>query len=242
MIKPPFLAALVLAGALLPAHASPALTEAESRWIEAGMPVVRDARERQLPVDIVVQPTDQPDASPIAMGIKDGRCMLVLSLRGNPGADTLSTSVPGPVFAAVAEAVFAHEVGHCWRYLQGVWNVLPAGFVDIGDDPDEEGHLATLRRQMRETRREEGFADLVGLAWTARSHPGDYAAVHHWLQRFRGDDTDGSHHDTAEWLRLAGSPSAFPPGDLFRQAQSVWEQGLQPSAVHEDGGSGAPSR
>lgn len=240
MIKPPFLAALVLAGALLPAQASPALTEAEANWIEAGMPVVRDAREQQLPVDIVVQPTDQPDASPIAMGIKDGRCKLVLSLRGNPGAETLSASIPPPVFAAVAEAVFAHEVGHCWRYLQGVWNVLPAGFADIGDDPSEEQHLATLRRQMRETRREEGFADLVGLAWTARAHPRDYAAVHEWLQRFRGDDTDGRHHDTAAWLRLAGSPSAFQTGDLFGQAQSVWEQGLQPA--REDGDSAAPSR
>jgi hypothetical protein len=231
LTKPFCLAALM---SLLPllslapcAQAAERLTETEARWIGAGMPVVRYARLLHLPVDIVVQPSDEPDASPIAMGIKDGRCKLVLSMRGNPGATALLASVPPDLFSAVAEAVFAHEVGHCWRYVQGEWNALPAGFAEMADDPSDDSKLVSLKRKMRETRREEGYADLVGLAWTRQAHRQHYAAVRSWLERFRMDAAAGEHHDTGVWLRLVHEPSAFGSDDMiFRQAQVLWERGL----------------
>ena len=227
MFKPLCLAALMLWGPCTRAQEA-ALTDGERKWIAAGMPVVRDARRQALPVDIVVQPGAQPDASPIAMAIKDGRCKLVLSLRGNPGADALLASLPAKLFDAAAEAVFAHEVGHCWRYVRGAWNVLPAGFSDGGDEPGDSAQLAELKRGMSLTRREEGYADLVGLAWTRRAHPAQYAAVLHWLEQFRDDGPSGTHHDTSAWLHLARDPAAFDTaGDVFHQAEALWAQGLR---------------
>ena len=226
MIKPLCLAALMLMSPLT--RAQEPLAPIETKWIAAAMPVVRQARAQQLAIDIVVQPGDQPDASPIAMGIKDGRCELVLSLRGNPGADALFASVPPGLFVAAAEAVFAHEIGHCWRWMQGEWNGLPAGFAEALDEAGDTPEIAALRRAMRGTRREEGYADLVGLAWTRRAHPAQYAAVRDWLLHFRADAMPGEHHDTSAWLRLAHEPSAFEAGgDLFREAQTWWERGLR---------------
>ena len=228
MIKPLCLAALLLMG--LPAPARDALTRIETKWAAAALPVVRAARAQGLPVDIVVQPGAQPDASPIAMGIKDGRCELVFSFRANPGADALQASVPSALFEAAAEAVFAHEIGHCWRWMQGEWHGLPAGFAEAIDRgyADDTPEIAALRRAMRGTQREEGYADLVGLAWTRRAHPAQYAAVRDWLERYRADALPGEHHDTGAWLRLAREPSAFGPGDdMFRSALTLWEQGLR---------------
>jgi hypothetical protein len=231
------IASMVVAVASAPAAAEP-LTARERSWVEAGMPVVHVARARGLPIDIVVQPTDQPDASPIALGIVGDRCKLVISMRGNPGADALAASVPAERHAAVAEAVFAHEIAHCWRWKQGVWHALPAGFADAGDDDDARGHeaeaLAAMRREMRETRREEGYADLVGLAWTRHAHPADYAAVRDWLARFRDDALPGDFHDTSVWLRLAQDPAEFGrEPDPFLAAQPLWVRGL--GASERDG-------
>lgn len=226
MIKSLCAAALLLIAPF--ARADGRLTELEARWIAAGMPVVRYARSVELPVDIVVQPDDEPGASPIAMGIKDGRCKLVLSMRGNPGAGTLANSIAPALFDAVVEAVFAHEMGHCWRYVQGEWNALPSGFTrPVDDDPSDAGRL-DARQPSPESRREEGYADLVGLAWTRRTHPAQYAEVRAWLERFRADAAPGEHHDTGAWLRVAREASAFDPAEsLFRQAKLLWERGAR---------------
>jgi len=225
------LATLLGAFAAPPAHADGALTPLERRWIAAGMPVLQHARASGLPLDIVVQPIDEPDASPIAMAIKDERCKLVISMRGNPRTDKLAASVPPALFGAVAEAVFAHEIAHCWRWSRGVWNTVPAGFVERVDGhaaSERAGAQAQGERAMRDTRREEGYADLVGLAWTGRAHPADYAGVLAWFERVRQDEFEGEHHDTGIWLRLARDPAAFgAAATLFEQAQPLWERGLR---------------
>ena len=241
MLKPLCLAALVLCAP--PVRADSDLTAREARWIAAGMPVVRHGLAERLPLDIVVQPGSQPDASPIAMGVHRGRCKLVLSLRGNPAADSLETGIPPRLFDSALEAVFAHEVGHCWRHVQGRWRMLPgdldAAAADSGsaEGPEENAPgrafsaTAQQRFEMGRARFEEGYADLVALAWTRRAHPSRYAAILAWLERFRADDRPGEHHDTRAWLRLADDPAVFAPGgDLFRSAEEVWRRGLPATA------------
>ena len=204
------------------AWADARLTDTETRWIAAGMSVVRYARGANLPVDIVVQPGDEPGASPVAMGIKDGRCKLVLSMRGNAGATALVGSVPPAAFDAVVSAVFAHEIGHCWRYVQGEWNALPSDFTRPSNDA--AAHAEPMPA-LGESRREEGYADLVALAWTRRAHPQQYGEVRGWLERFRADALPGEHHDTGAWLRRAREPSSFDPSvPLFEQAKRLWER------------------
>ena len=222
MFKSLCVAALLLAAPF--AQADARLSETETRWIAAGMSVIRYARGAELPIDIVVQPSDQPNSSPIAMGIKEGRCKLVLSMRGNPGATALVASVPADLFDAVVGAVFAHEIGHCWRYVQGEWNALPAGFSRGAGDATDTAPKPSLG----ESRNEEGYADLVGLAWTRRAHPEQYGEVRSWLERFRADALPGEHHDTAAWLRRAPAPSSFDPSvSLFQQAKLLWDREMR---------------
>ncbi|HEX6703902.1 MAG TPA: hypothetical protein VF169_04010 [Albitalea sp.] len=206
------------------------LTATEMRWLRGGWPVVNYAKAQALPLDIVAQPQAKAGDAPLAMGFVEGRCKLVLAMRGNPEAESTLAQIPPALLDPVVEAMFAHELGHCWRYVHGAWHTLPAGFVEMADDgmvDDQE--IARLRRDMRQTRREEGFADLVGLAWTLEHHPAEYLAVHRWFEQVRADQpVEGAHHDTRVWLRLAQDRSAFGAGETpFERARSLWRQGLE---------------
>ena len=129
---------------------------------------------------------------------------------------------------SVAEAVFAHEIGHCWRSMGGEWNAFRAAFSAAGKSTDADTELAGRMRQMEAARQEEGFADLVGLAWTLRSHPREYEQVQRWLATVRGNPSvAGEHHDTSAWIRLAKDGSAFNnSGTVFGQVQALWDQRL----------------
>jgi len=76
--------------------------------------------------------------------------------------------------------------------VQGAWHTVhrasstPVALNDDKNFADDED-LARQVRDMRETRREEGFADLVGLAWTQTHHPSQYAPVYAWLARLRNE-------------------------------------------------------
>ena len=214
----------------LPVFASAAqLTDMETRWLQAGSAVLAYAREQQLPIDIVVQPQAQPGAVPLAMGFDGGRCKLVLTMRGNPTAEDVLQSVPAAQRALMIEAMTAHEVAHCWRYAQGAWHSVPSGFQERGADAALSPEIQKLTQELRDTRREEGFADLAALAWVQRSRPAQYAEVYSWLQQVRAAQPD-SHvsHDTEAWLALASSGAAFTDGATpFEQARALWKQGLQ---------------
>lgn len=221
--------ALAISATAGTASADPRLSERESRWIQAAAPVVSYARAQGLPLDIVVQPQPSPGLAPVAMGLVDGRCKLVFSMRGNPEADATEASIPEDLFVPIAEAVAAHEMAHCWRRVVGAWSTVPAGYADPVDPGDSASpELKARWAAMRETRREEGFADLVGLAWIHTQHPTRYARVHAWFSQERADPpVPGSHHDTRAWLRLAGRPGAFTPGPTpFDQALGLWADGL----------------
>lgn len=218
------LCALAVAG---PLHAA-SLTEIETRWINAGAPVIAHARELKLPLDIIVQPQAGPDDVPLAMGFAGGRCKLVLTMRGNPQAEAILDGVPDSERAVLIEAMTAHELAHCWRYAQGAWHALPAGFVEVGDEQSGSEELLAQARAMRETRREEGFADLVALAWTQSRHPARYAQVHAWLAGVRAHQTVARNaHDTRTWVKLALDPVVFERNrPVFDQVRVVWHRGL----------------
>jgi len=198
------------------------------KWLRAGWPVVTYAEQHGLAIDITARENAKPGDMPLAMGYENGRCQLVLSMRGNPDAENILADIPAEQLDAVVEAITAHEIAHCWRYAQGVWHQLPAGFVEAVGDTNETRELAKIKQEMRLTRREEGFADLVGLAWTADRHPEQYAQVHQWFEKIRRDQpVDGSYHDTRVWISLAKDPSAFNQAATpFEQVQALWDTGL----------------
>ena len=107
--------------------------------------------------------------------------------------------------------------------------------------------MPSLIQPAQAQRREEGFADLVGLAWAWDRHPGLYAQIHAWLLRERQGDEAGAGgepaaagpagqdepealaHDTRAWVQLARDAGVFGAGDgrLFEQARVPWEAGLR---------------
>lgn len=207
--------------------AGPRITETEQRWLAAGAPVLEHARQAGLQVDIIVQPNVQFDVSPLSMAFINGRCKLVLTMRGNPMVAEHLDGVAPALQDAVIEAMVAHEIGHCWRHSQGAWRALPAGFARPLTSMFTMAGGSRSLQDADDKRREEGFADLVGLAWTHSRHPEQYRQVHAWLASERGDGIPGSAHDTTVWVQLASDQTTFGAGNLFEQAQRPWEAGLQ---------------
>ena len=228
MFKHILIATTAVISTLLPALATAGadLTEMEIRWLKAASPVLAYAQRIKLPIDIIVQPETRATDVPLAMGFKDGRCKLVLSMRGNPDAEKLLQAVPEAGRGVLMEAMAAHEVGHCWRYAQGSWNALPASFTETMHPFGTALHAESAA--LRDKRREEGFADMVALAWTKRFHPDNYEHVYAWLAAVRMDQPgDGGGHDTRAWVRLAKDASVFRQAATpFDDAGLVWRQGL----------------
>lgn len=211
-----------------PAMASADLTATEALWLEASLPVLAFARQQGLPLDVVVQPQDAPEQPPLGMAYVDGRCKFVLSMRGNPQARATTDQIPPGLREPVIQAMAAHELGHCWRHTQARWGLPPATLHLRTDFSRVTAEQAELIQTMWQVRREEGFADLVGLAWTLQHHPARYAEVHAWLAAARADqELDGAHHDTRVWVRLARDTSGFTPGgSIFEQVEQLWVDGL----------------
>ena len=221
-------AALTCASHVAPAAAD--LTDTERRWLDGATPPLSWALKQGMPIDIVVLPQAQPGAAPIAMGYEDGRCKLVFAMRGNPAAESTLEAIPAPLLQAAIEAMTAHEIGHCQRHRSGAFDSLPAGLVDKPDAIESRqptAELQAMAREMRITRREEAFADLVGLAWTHAHHADQFAQVLAWFDAARSDETPRGHHDTRHWLALAHEADAFA-GDAapIEQADALWQRGL----------------
>jgi hypothetical protein len=206
------------------------LSATEQRWLQGIQPVLAYARAAGLPLDIVVQPQPTPGNAPLALAFVDGRCKLVFSMRGNPEAQATLDRIEPVLLDPILELMAAHELGHCRRYRDGNWYGLPAGFV--ASVPEVVGaELQPAYTDMQATRREEGYGDLVGLAWTQRRHPQHYAALQAWLVAERSRELiPGSHHDTLAWVRLAGTgvATADAPGEtsIFDAAARLWKVGL----------------
>jgi hypothetical protein len=204
------------------------LTDTEQAWLEAAMPVLGYAREQRLPLDIVVQPQPTPGQTPLGMAFVDGRCKLVLSMRGNPDAQATLDRIPKGLLGPVVEAVAAHELGHCWRHVQRRWGTLPADLQEASPAVTLAPAQAAQWGELWRTRREEGYADLVGLAWTLQRHPTRYAEVQAWHVAQRAEQPfDAGPHDTRVWVQMAGDPSKFTSAaSIFEQAEPLWRAGL----------------
>ena len=202
------------------------LSSTELRWLKGAWPVVEFARQTNLPLDIVVQPQPTPGAAPLALGFVGGRCKLVLSMRGNPEAQATLDRIAPELLDATLQLMAAHELGHCRRYLDGAWYGVPAGFV--ASVPSGLGpELRTAYLEMKATRREEAYGDLVGLAWTQQRNPQQYTRLHAWLNAERARELiPGSHHDTLAWLGLARQGVAPAQTSIFAGAAVVWAAGL----------------
>lgn len=217
-----------LVAALPAAVRSAELTALEMRWLQGIAPVVTHARQvLGLPLDIVVQPQDAPGLAPLALGFVEGRCKLVLSMRGNPQAQRQLDALDPALAGAALELMAAHELGHCMRYLDGAWHGMPAGFVAAQAPATLSPALQQAWLDMRSTRREEAFGDLVGLAWVRERHPALYGRLHAWLVAERSADAlPGSHHDTLAWLRRVADPASLAGSSLFEAAARAWRAGL----------------
>jgi hypothetical protein len=201
------------------------LTDTEQRWLRGAWPVVTWAKAERLPLDIVVQPQPAPDAAPLALAFVDGRCKLVLSMRGNDEAQATLARTPDDLRDAALELMVAHEIGHCQRHLDGAWFDAPAG-VDAAAPQGLSDTLRAAWARMQATRREEAYADLVGLAWVRRHHAQDYARLHAWLVAERSRDRiPGDHHDTLAWIAGVADES-FAGATVFAAAQALWPRGL----------------
>jgi hypothetical protein len=211
-----------------PVHSAVNLTDLEQTWLAAARPVLRYARQQGWPLDIIVQPQPTPGETPVGMAYVDGRCKLVLSMRGNPEAQATMDAIPPALLGPVVEAMAAHELAHCWRHRQATWGGLPVGLQATPLSSRLAPDQAALLRDMWRTRREEAFADLVGLAWTLRHHPGLYGQVHAWHVRLRAEQAvDTGPHDTRVWVRLAGDTAKFLPAEsVFEQVDALWVAGL----------------
>jgi hypothetical protein len=64
------------------------LPQIEMRWLNGAWTVAVSAKESGIPLDITVQSQPMPGAAPLALGFVDGRCKLVLSMRGNAEAQS----------------------------------------------------------------------------------------------------------------------------------------------------------
>lgn len=210
----------------LPACLASDLTPIEMQWLRGALPVIAFVRNEKLPLDIVVQPQASPGAAPLALAFVDGRCKLVLSMRGNVEAQSTLARIEPDLLDATLELMTAHELGHCRRYLDGAWYGLPAGFSATVPDALSPV-LRTAFLDMKATRREEGYGDLVGLAWVQQRHPQKYARLHTWLVTERSRDLlPGSHHDTLAWVLLAQDGGSLAGTSIFAAAARLWSVGL----------------
>jgi hypothetical protein len=210
----------------LPACLASDLTPIEMQWLRGAWPVIAFVRSEKLPLDIVVQPQASPGAAPLALAFVHGRCKLVLSMRGNAEAQSTLARIEPDLLDATLELMAAHELGHCRRYLDGAWYGLPAGFnATVPDELSPDLHAAFL--DMKAARREEGYGDLVGLAWAQQRHPDLYARLHTWLVTERSRDLlPGSHHDTLAWVLLAQDGGTLAGTSIFAAAARLWAVGL----------------
>lgn len=211
MIKWAFLAAL-LGAAAMPgaANAAPA---SEAQWIAAATSAVAFAQAEGLPITLVIEQGDGlPGHTPVGIASEDGRCTLLVSARDNPTADKVSAMVAPELQDLFLTGAAMHEVGHCFRRLQGYPHnekLLPV-----------VAWIAPVRDWFaRRVRTEEAYADMTEAAWLARFHPAQFDAVMNEVRKVRLRFREPK-HDTLHWIDNAIVQGPSDNGqNLFLMAQ-----------------------
>jgi hypothetical protein len=207
---------LVACAAFCATASASQLTATESAWLRAASAPLAYSQALGLPLDIVVQPEPTPGQPALAMGFRDGRCKLVLSMRGNPRVDDALSGFDPALRPILIEAMAAHEIAHCWRRAKGLWGSKPG---EAGASPEIDPEDAEALRS------EEAFADLAALAWIAQRRAAHSPAIQSWLEAVRADASiSGASHATSRWVELArgrGSSS----DNVFEQASTAWALG-----------------
>lgn len=199
-------AALALLGTSLAAAAG------DEQWIAAARSAVTFGRAHGLDIVLEVgQGNGLPGHTPIGVWNEDGRCTLVVSARDNPTARRLEEAVDPALLELFLQGAAMHEVGHCYRRLNGYPHnerLLPA-----------VAWIAPLRGWFtRRVRTEEVFADMTEVAWLARYHPGRYDAMVAQIARVRRRFLEPK-HDTLAWLDLARREGPVDSGgNVFESA------------------------
>jgi hypothetical protein len=202
-------AALALLCAGLPAAAAGV---DEEQWIAAARQAVTFGRAHGLDIVLEVERGNGlPGHTPIGVWNANGRCTLVVAARDNPTAGKLEAAVDPALLGLFLQGAAMHEVGHCYRRLNGHPHnekLLPA-----------VAWIAPLRHWFtRRIRTEEVFADMTAVAWLARYHPERYDAMLEQIQRVRRRFLEPK-HDTLAWLDLARRDGAVDAGgNIFESA------------------------
>jgi hypothetical protein len=193
-----------LLAALLLAAAGPACAAgaSEAQWIAAAEKAVAFGQAQGLPISLHVEKgNDLPGHTPIGIWNENGRCTLVVSAHGNPTAVRVTEMVAPDVLDLFLEGAAIHEVGHCYRRLNGY--------------PANERLLPVVAWIARRIRTEEVFADMTEVAWLARYHPARFDAVMDEILKVRTRFREPK-HDTLAWLEIAKSKGPIDgPGDVF---------------------------
>ncbi|NML61306.1 hypothetical protein HHL21_09495 [Massilia sp. RP-1-19] len=205
----PACAALALLCASLPV---PAAEASEQQWIAAARYAVAFGKAHGL--DIVMEVAHGNGLSghtPIGIWNENGRCTLVVSVRDNPTARRLEAMIDPALLELFLQGAAMHEVGHCYRRLNGYPHnekLLPV-----------VGWFGPVRNWFaRRIRTEEAFADMTEIAWLARYHPERFDAMVAQIQRVRRRFLEPK-HDTLAWLDVARRDGAVDAeGNIFALA------------------------
>lgn len=206
--------AATLALALLCAGRSALASGAsEQQWIDAARHAVAFGKAHGLDIVMEVERGNGLSGhTPIGVWNENGRCTLVVSVRDNPTARRLEAMIDPALRELFLKGAAMHEVGHCYRRLNGYPHnekLLPV-----------VAWIGPVRSWFaRRIRTEEVFADMTEIAWLARYHPEHYDAMVEQIQRVRRRFLEPK-HDTLAWLDIARRDGAFDAdGNIFALAE-----------------------
>ncbi len=206
------LAALLLACAAASALAGTPASEAQ--WVAAATAAVQLAQAGGMPITLEVQGgADLPGHTPVGVRSEGGRCTLVVSVRDNPTAERVSSMVEPALLELFLGGAAMHEVGHCYRRLNGHPHnekLLP-----------NVAWIGPLRAWFaKRVRTEEAYADMMSAAWLARYHPQHFLPVMHEVRKVRTRFLEPK-HDTLAWIDNAIAHGPVDDGrNLFLLADS----------------------
>lgn len=177
--------------ALTGAHATP-LTPDEQGWLNAVSVFTPDAKAAGMTLEVERETAPKSGSSPVAAEYRSGKCVIILSARGNPASVLVQQLVMGPSAPAVARvASVAHEFGHCAHLhaLNKGQGNLPAAF-----SPDAEA-----------------LADAYALAWFASNSPSNFGTALAFFRKLRADASSkyAASRDAVE--RMAGAQATDQP-------------------------------